>query len=120
MTIRQNHRIIGSEKEQLAAGFLNTLGFRILERNYRIRSGEIDLIAMEGDTLCFIEVKYRSGLRYGMPAEAVDLRKQKHILLVSQHYMMTNSISYRSIRYDIVEIVGRKIRLLRNAFGETY
>ena len=68
----QNRRQIGTEEEALAAEFLEGRGYRIVERNFRCRLGEIDLIARDGSVLVFIEVKYRKTGAYGDPAEAVD------------------------------------------------
>ena len=112
-----NRRKTGAEYEAAAAAWLETKGYRILERNYRTRLGEIDLIAEEGDTLCFIEVKYRSSAGYGMPAEAVTPHKQQKILAVSRHYLTVHGCWDRSIRYDVVEILGDRIRVLKNSFG---
>lgn len=112
-----NRRKTGAEYEAAAAAWLETKGYRILERNYRTRLGEIDLIAEEGATLCFIEVKYRSGTGYGMPAEAVTPHKQQKILAVSRHYLTDHGCWERSIRYDVVEILGGRIRVLKNSFG---
>ena len=112
-----NKRKTGAEYENAAAAWLETKGYRILEHNYRTRLGEIDLIAEDGDYLCFIEVKYRSGTGFGMPAEAVDRRKQQKILAVSKYYLTVKGYWNRSIRYDIVEVLGNQIRVIRNCFG---
>ena len=74
-----NKRKTGQEQEVKAACFLKTQGSQILERNYRCKKGEIDLIAREGQYLVFVEVKYRSTNESGLPEEAVDLRKQRQI-----------------------------------------
>ena len=70
---------IGRKYEEKAAELLEKQGYFILERNYRCKQGEIDLIGKEGEYLCFIEVKYRSGLSYGSPLEAVTKAKQRKI-----------------------------------------
>ena len=75
----KNKRKLGSQKEALAAGYLEAQGCRILEKNYRNRRGEIDLILEDGGFLVFAEVKYRSTERNGLPEEAVDIRKQQKI-----------------------------------------
>ena len=74
-----NKRQTGSRYEETAAAFLTSKGYRVLERNFRCRQGEIDLICRHGKYLVFAEVKYRSGLSMGSPAEAVDARKQERI-----------------------------------------
>jgi len=113
----QNNRQTGSHFEQTAADYLKSLGFNILEMNYRIHIGEIDIIGQENDILCFIEVKYRRSLQYGRPAEAVTKSKQKTIIRVSDYYMKYQH-PYQGIRrYDVIEIMPGKINLIRNAFG---
>ncbi len=112
-----NKRTTGTEYEKIAADFLVSMGYNILERNFRTRFGEIDLIAEDASVICFIEVKYRSSLRYGYPAEAVSPRKQQKILGVSRAYLAMKGLSGRSIRYDVVEILGNQIRVLKDCFG---
>lgn len=86
--------------------------------NYRCRIGEIDIVAMDGDTLVFCEVKYRKTLRYGSPAEAVDFRKQNTIRTVAGMYMMENRISASCpIRFDVIAILNQTVTLYKNAFG---
>lgn len=112
-----NKRKTGSEKEDRAAAFITSGGGRIIERNYSTRMGEIDLIARDSDTICFIEVKYRKTVRAGYPTEAVDHRKQFKICRVSDHYRMTkglrDDIPYR---FDVISIVGDEITWYKNAF----
>lgn len=114
-----NKRQLGADYEHLAAEYLQALGYEILERNFRCRSGEIDLIAREGEYLCFVEVKYRAGNACGSPLEAVGYRKQMQILKVARYYMMKESMMMDTpCRFDVVAIEGKEIMLLRNAFGE--
>ena len=77
--MKENNREKGARKEAQAAAWLEGKGLQILERNYRCKKGEIDLIAREDGTYVFLEVKYRKGEGSGHPAEAVDERKQKRI-----------------------------------------
>ena len=98
----QNRRQIGTEEEALAAEFLEGRGYRIVERNFRCRLGEIDLIARDGSVLVFIEVKYR---------------KQQKICKTADYYRMLRRIpDNQSCRFDVVAIQGREIRVIRNAF----
>ena len=116
-----NKRKIGAYYEAVAARFLEMQGYQLIERNFRCRSGEIDIIARDtaDGSLCFVEVKYRSTLQYGYPGEAVGAAKQKKIRDVSRYYILTHR-EYAGedlkCRYDMVEIVGDKIRVLKNAF----
>ena len=112
-----NKRLLGTQKEQQAAAYLESAGFEILERNYRCRTGEIDLIAADGPALVFVEVKYRRSGAYGSPAEAVDGRKQRTICRVADYYRMRHGIPYgQACRFDVVAVQGEEICLLRNAF----
>ncbi|MDD6550412.1 MAG: YraN family protein [Lachnospiraceae bacterium] len=111
-----NKRLVGKEKEELAAEFLGRHGITVLEKNYRCRIGEVDIIAREGDTLCFIEVKYRSSLSFGYPEENVDLRKQKKISRTALFYI--GALHYDGkVRFDVISILPDRIKLIRNAFS---
>lgn len=103
--------------EAQAAGFLAKQGYEILERNFRCPAGEIDLIAKEGEYLCFIEVKYRSESETGTPEEAVDGKKQKRISRAALYYLMRQGFSDTTpCRFDVVGICPEEIRLTKNAF----
>ena len=120
--VRKNKRKTGAYSEAVAARFLELQGYRVIERNFRCRTGEIDIIAVDGadQALCFVEVKYRSSVKYGYPAEAVGAAKQRSIIGVSQYYLLTHRRMFGPdirLRYDVVEILGDKIRILKNAFG---
>lgn len=115
-----NRRRVGSEYERKAGAYLETLGYRVLEYNYRNKAGEIDLIALdEKNMLVFCEVKYRSSGRWGDPSEAVDLRKQRRISMAALWYYMEHGIPLeRGCRFDVIAITqGEEIRHYRNAFG---
>ncbi|SFR67151.1 putative endonuclease [[Clostridium] aminophilum] len=116
--VSRNHRKVGSKYEEACAGFLESIGFRILERNFRSRFGEIDLIARENGYLVFVEVKYRKDGRSGDPAEAVDARKQHKIQMTAQYYLTKNGFSPDiPIRFDVAAICGNRIHLIRDAFS---
>lgn len=113
-----NKRTVGSKYEQAAGEFLIKKGYRIIAYNYRCKLGEIDIIALDGDELVFVEVKYRASSRYGSPMEAVDYRKQNKIYMVANYYLMEQHISkYTKVRFDVVGILGKEITLIKNAFG---
>lgn len=122
-----NNKKIGSAGEQLAADFLVKNGFTILNRNFRAgRLGEIDIIACENEYICFVEVKTRTGKLYGTPAEAVGYDKIMRLKKLAWIYMKQEKLGERNMRFDIVEIIGRKtsgeefvpnsIELIRSAF----
>ncbi|MGN0243261.1 MAG: YraN family protein [Lachnospiraceae bacterium] len=111
-----NKRNVGSEQEKQAVRFLTEQGYRIIECNYQCRQAEIDIIAWDREYLCFIEVKYRAGKRYGMGAEAVDVRKQRRICYASLVYLTQHGMSDVPVRYDVVSVDGERITLMKNAF----
>ena len=112
-----NKRQTGSEYEGLAAKWLEGHGYQIVERNYRCRQGEIDLIAEKDGYLVFVEVKYRRSSEAGDPAEAVDARKQARILRTARYYMTRYHISEGTpCRFDVVAVLGSNVRLIRDAF----
>lgn len=112
-----NKRNIGKEKEELAAKFLLRQGMKILEKNFSCKLGEIDLIGMDKGYLVFVEVKYRSKETYGYPQEAVSKYKKRKISLVSNYYKMLKHFGDSvPIRYDVVSILGNRIRWDKNAF----
>lgn len=110
-------RAIGAEYEKKAAQYLEGLGYRILEKNFRCRMGEIDLIAKDGSYLVFIEVKYRKDIRMGEPQEAVGYRKQKKICRTASYYCMTHRIPpQQPCRFDVAACLAGEWKLIRNAF----
>ena len=114
---KTNQRKKGSEYEALAADYLQGIGYRIVERNFRCRSGEIDLIARDGEMLVFVEVKYRTSRRSGDPLEAVTERKQHTISQVAQYYMLRNGIPFDTpCRFDVVGITGHHLEHVKDAF----
>lgn len=112
-----NKRAIGTEYEQKAAAYLEQQGYQILERNYRCRIGEIDLIAQDGRYLVFVEVKYRSDKRAGYGYEAVDYRKQQRIIRTAQWYLAEKKTLWeRPCRFDVLSFLREEVTLIKDAF----
>lgn len=113
-----NKRKIGDYYEELAVKYLVKAGYEILEKNYRNRYGEIDIIAREKEYICFCEVKFRTDVSYGAAAEAVDYYKQRKIVNVAKYYMMMRGYDeWTPCRFDVIAMEGKDITLLRNAFN---
>lgn len=113
-----NKRQVGTQYESMAVQYLTEAGYHILERNFRCRTGEIDIIAKDGAYLVFVEVKYRASAACGSALEAVDYRKQQSILRVAQYYMVSHGYGTQTnCRFDVVAIQGTEIMLIQNAFG---
>lgn len=103
--------------EEAAARYLEERGMRILERNYRNRYGEIDIIGRMDGYLVFVEVKYRATERNGSPQEAVGAAKQRRICAVADYYRSMYGIRLSEpVRYDVVAIRGEELCWYRNAF----
>lgn len=114
----KNRRLIGAVYEKKAEEYLKTLGFEIVERNFCCRQGEIDLIARDKNALVFVEVKYRKTEKYGLPAEAIDKRKQQKLYQTARYYLCTHGYGEEQVcRFDAVLILGEEISLIQNAFG---
>lgn len=111
--------IKGDAAEQLAVEHLQGLGFAIIQRNYRTRGGEIDIIALDGATLCFVEVRSRKSATHGDPLETVGWAKQRRIVTAARQYMTSQGQQDREIRFDVVGILMQpelRIQLVKGAF----
>lgn len=95
---------IGKIGEDLAVSYLQNKGYKILERNFVARQGEIDIIAKDKNEIVFIEVKSRTNFLYGKPVEAVDKLKQKHLKSVINYYLYRNKLENNFVRIDIIEV----------------
>lgn len=113
----ENKRKTGREKEELAEEYLRQQGYEILDMNFYGRFGEIDIIARDGETLVFAEVKYRKSERFGNSLEAVDTRKQKKICQTALYYLARHHIADSvPCRFDVIGITGEDITHIKNAF----
>jgi putative endonuclease len=112
---------MGKLGEDLAVAYLQKAGYRILAQNYRCLYGEVDIIALDGDFIVFIEVKSRKSERFGQPQEAVGLEKQKKLSMIALHYLQQKRLENRNARFDVVAVKllpdGTRIELIRNAFN---
>ena len=112
-------KLLGREGEDRAAKFLAKRGYRILERNYRTRSGEIDLIALDRGVVVFVEVKTRTSNAFGAPELAVTPQKQRRMLKAALGYMKYKKLHQVPCRFDVVAIsgaAGPEVELIQNAF----
>lgn len=105
----------GNKGETIAMQHLKKLGFEILEMNYRFRHGEIDIIARDGETLVFCEVKMRLGDQFGDPEYAITQKKQRQIRKTAEGYLYEHELHQQDCRFDVVAI-----RMSRGAFDINY
>lgn len=115
--LQNNKRELGAYYEEKSVEALQKKGVKILERNFRCRQGEIDIIGMDQSCLVFFEVKYRTSEQYGTAIEAVDKRKQYKISRVADYYLLRHPYyAYQNIRFDVIGIDDGKARWIKNAF----
>ena len=113
---------IGSLGEDIAKNYLNQIGYTVLERNFRCKVGEIDIIGKDGDYICFIEVKSRYGKLYGNPCESVNYSKRLKIYKAANIYIMRKKLFKFNFRFDVIEIIFNtyndvpSIKLIKDAF----
>jgi putative endonuclease len=100
-----NNRLSGAWGEDLALRYLSRRGYELVERNYRTRYGELDLILRHEDTIVFVEVKMRRGVGFGDPLEAVTPRKQAAIRALAERYLAEKEPHFDTLRFDVVGIL---------------
>lgn len=100
-----NTRRTGDRGEAIALDRLSGAGYELVQRNYRTRYGEIDLIVRDGETLVFVEVKLRGGTGYGDPLESVTPRKQEQVRAVAEQYLAETQPEFDELRFDVVGIL---------------
>ncbi len=104
-------KLLGRAGENFAAQFLLDEGYKIITRNYRIKTAEIDIIAEKDGVIVFVEVKTREDLNHGLPMEAVNKRKQKKIIEAARVFLQNESYFDCACRFDVIEVY---------AFGEVF
>lgn len=102
--MRGSGRTLGAEGEKIAEAFLRKKGYRLVERNYRCRLGEVDLIALDRGTVVFIEVKTRSDASFGRPLEAVPRHKQRRMIKTAMLFISRHRLHDRDARFDVVGV----------------
>jgi len=111
----------GLRGQMEAEAFLKNNGYTILTRNYRVRTGEIDLIASIDNYIVFVEVKFRMGLNFGSPSESVGSAKQQKITNTALHYIAAKNLESQDFRFDVIEVFQKNgsifVNHIENAFG---
>ncbi|SHH07388.1 YraN family protein [Tepidibacter thalassicus] len=113
-----NNREKGILGEKIASDYLIKNNFKILQKNYKTKYGEIDLIVSKDGKIIFVEVKSRNSLNYGYPSESVNYRKQSKIIYTAKHYILSNNIKNNDFRFDVIEVYlkNKNINHIENAF----
>lgn len=111
-------RKIGNKAEDKAVKYLKKQGYKILERNYNLPCGEVDIIAKKENTLVFVEVKYRTNNEdFGGAVAAVTKAKQERVIKAALSYIKNKKPSYEALMFDIIAISGDDIEHIQNAFS---
>jgi putative endonuclease len=120
--VRRDTRTLGNTVEQLVCKYLEERGLELIERNYRCRHGEIDLVMLDQDCLVFVEVRFRSTGAFSSAAASVDRRKQDKLIRTAEMYLATRpGYASRTARFDVVGVDGRasgnpSVDWIRDAF----
>ena len=114
-------QMLGKKGEDLAVSLLQNKGYRILETNYRIKIGEIDIVAYDDGTYCFVEVKTRKTKSRGLALESIAAAKQRKLCRVAQWYISSHDLFDAKARFDVVAIQVERdgsfeVSLIKNAF----
>lgn len=115
----KNNRKGAAEGENAACELLERSGYRILERNFSTRRGEIDIIAKDGGVYVFVEVKSRSGTAFGYPEEAVTPAKQYRIAGAAASWLAARGVKNKPCRFDVVTVLDGRAELIKGAFDLT-
>lgn len=112
---------LGERGEAAAAGLIQKKGFKILQKNYKCAFGEIDLVAEKDGRIRFIEIKTRSGKRFGDPAEAVDRQKQRKLIRLAEWYLKEHKLGEPKVSFDVAAVIWKagaapEVRLIEDAF----
>lgn len=121
MPRRESTRDLGRRGEDIARAWLERQGLRIVARNVHLRHSELDLVALDGDALCFIEVRLRRSQRYGTGDASVNARKRSRIVRGARQLLATRRLPYhRTLRFDVIAIDAwlepPRVRHIRDAF----
>ena len=113
-------KTLGNAGENFAASYLESRGYKILAKNFRVRSAEIDIIAELDDVIIFVEVKTRSSIKHGLPIEAVNFRKQQKIIEAAGVFLQDEKYFDKACRFDVIEIYSDGVKFsarhIENAF----
>jgi putative endonuclease len=109
-------RALGARGEALAAAWYEAQGYEVLDRNWRVREGEIDLVLAQGRTIVFCEVKTRTSNAFGAPMEAVTATKQRRLRVLGAKWLTVRGRGGGPIRFDVASVVGDVVEVIEAAF----
>ncbi len=109
-------RALGTEGEDRAAAWYEANGYSVVDRNWRCRQGELDLVVRRGPVVVFCEVKTRSSTAFGAPVEAVTRAKQARLRVLAARWLEESAVATREIRFDVASVLDGKVEVLEGAF----
>lgn len=113
-------RELGQKGEAIAAKYYIDRGCRLLEHGFRTRQGELDLVLQDGETIVIAEVKTRTSAEFSAPAQAVEVHKQRRLILAAKLFLQTKRLGDCPVRFDVVEVLpgqtGWQVHCIKNAF----
>lgn len=113
---RFDHLALGRHGEDLVERWYIDQGHRVVARNWRCPSGELDLVVRCGSMVVFCEVKTRSSIRYGSPFEAVDRRRQGRMRAAAAEFLRAEEPGGTGVRFDVAAVIGKSVEVIRGAF----
>jgi putative endonuclease len=114
--VKPTKRAVGIAGEDIAAAWYEANGYQVLVRNWRCREGEIDLIVRHGRKVVFCEVKHRTSVRFGTPAEAITREKKQRIRFLASRWLQDAKPRPAEIRFDVAAILDGELEMLEGAF----
>lgn len=111
-----NTRVIGNKGEDVAVKYLTKNKYRVIERNFNCKFGEIDVVANDGNYIVFVEVKSRSDETFGKPRDAVNWHKQNKIVQSASYWLYKNNCMGAPVRFDVIEVLSGEITHIIDAF----
>jgi putative endonuclease len=114
--VTQARRALGASGEDKVAAWYEANGYHVVERNWRCRQGELDLVVRRGRTLVFCEVKTRSSDAFGAPVEAVTRTKQARLRVLAARWLDDSAVAAREIRFDVASVLDGRVDVLEGAF----
>ena len=107
-SVKSKNKVKGNQGEEVVNKYLEKNGCEVLARNFYCRFGEIDIVFKEKEEVIFAEIKTRTGIKYGFPAESVTYFKKKHILNTAKYFLYINKLFEKNVRFDVIEVYLRK------------
>ena len=112
---------LGQRAEDLACEYLSNQGLTVVERNYYIRGGELDIVALDGEMVVFVEVRSKSSQQYGLPEETISVKKRQFLYRAAEQYLTKNEWLERNCRFDVISVLFEaenvQIKWYKDAFS---